>query len=114
MFTHGYRKIVFVRGPEWTLDANIRFEAYKEFLIEQDINYDPDMVFNGNFRWDVAREIAKDIFNKDHADIEAIVNANDDMALGFYYYFKEKGIRVPEDIALYLQIHFPIFFSFPV
>jgi len=24
---HGYRKIVFVRGPEWTHDANTRFEA---------------------------------------------------------------------------------------
>lgn len=97
---HKYKRICFVKGPEDNIEANERFDAYRESLEKFKIKYDPTIVLDGNFRWDVAQVYGHKLIKNRKAIVDAIVAANDDMALGFFSFFRELNISIPEDIAL--------------
>jgi DNA-binding LacI/PurR family transcriptional regulator/signal transduction histidine kinase len=78
---HGYKKIIFVKGPEnfeWSVE---RFSAYKEVLEENNISFDETLVFSGDFVADTGYKVMQEIILME-IDYDAIVFANDDMALG--------------------------------
>jgi signal transduction histidine kinase/DNA-binding LacI/PurR family transcriptional regulator/DNA-binding response OmpR family regulator/HPt (histidine-containing phosphotransfer) domain-containing protein len=97
---HGYRRLAHIRGPEGHQEADIRFETYKRALEEHGIPFDPQLVVPGNFVYDKGTEAMRILFEERKIACDAIVSANDDMALGALRYFQQKGIRVPQDIAL--------------
>lgn len=78
---HGYRRIAFVTGPKDNIDSNERFEAYVEVLAENGIKVDDDLVFHGDFVSETGYCIMKDVIQSG-IEFDAIVYANDDMALG--------------------------------
>jgi len=101
---HGYRRIAFVRGPEGHREAEERYRAYTDVLAEYHIPLNPDLVAPGRFDriWGTK---AVDLFLEQrellpHADIEAIVAADDETAMGVLEALQARGIRVPEDIAV--------------
>ncbi|MBN1413210.1 MAG: hypothetical protein JW969_20385 [Spirochaetales bacterium] len=47
---HKIKNIHFVTGPEDNEEANLRFDAYKEALEENNIKYDDNHIINGDFR----------------------------------------------------------------
>jgi PAS domain S-box-containing protein len=112
---HGYRRIVFIRGPQTNLEAEERFAAYKEVLKEYNIPFDNKIVFQGDFSFRSGTEIAKMILDEKKFDFDAIVASNDDMAYAVFRLFKANGIRIPEDVALtgYDDIEEIQFFSPP-
>jgi DNA-binding LacI/PurR family transcriptional regulator len=81
--THKFRKIAFIKGPENNSESDLRFEAYKEILEESGIPFDPSLVETGDFRVH-SGSIAFEQIKKRHADVEAILAANDYMALGVF------------------------------
>lgn len=85
---HGYKKIAFVTGPEKNIDSVARLEAYLEVLKESSIEYDENLVFRGDFVSQTGYFIMKEILDKS-VSYDAIVFANDDMALGAMKYLKE-------------------------
>ena len=78
---HGYKKIIFVKGPDNYGGAVERFSAYKEVLEESNISFDETLVFSGDFVADTGYKIMEEIILLE-IDYDAIVFANDDMALG--------------------------------
>ena len=46
---HGYRRIAFVRGPEGHPEAEERYRAYTDVLVEHDLPFDPYLVAPGDF-----------------------------------------------------------------
>jgi len=48
---HGYKNIAFIRGPQSSQEAKLRFEAYKEVLSEYNINFNKDLVMDGDFHY---------------------------------------------------------------
>jgi len=79
---HGYRKIIFVKGPEnISKSVDDRFFAYKEVLEKNNINFDEKLVFKGDFVGNTGYRIMEEIIISD-MEYDAIVFANDDMALG--------------------------------
>ncbi len=78
---HGYKKIIFVKGPEKFESSTERFEAYKEVLEENNISYDETLVFSGDFVANTGYTIMEEIILLEK-DYDAIVFGNDDMALG--------------------------------
>ena len=95
---HHKTRIGFVSGRLENADALERFNIYKRVLSENDIEYDETMVAYGNFS-----EFTEDIVTKllnDHPDIEAIVFANDTMAIGGYKAIKKKGLIIGKDILV--------------
>lgn len=78
---HRYKKIIFVTGPDNNLDSIERFEAYKEVLEEKDISFDKTLVYNGDFSPHIGYTLMEEIILS-NVEYDAIIFANDDMALG--------------------------------
>lgn len=78
---HGYKKIIFVKGPDHIEGAVRRFEAYKEVLEENNVSYDEGLVFPGDFVANTGYR-TMEIIILSNIEYDAMVFANDDMALG--------------------------------
>lgn len=96
---HGYRKINFMNGRQNDVYSQERLDAYREVLEEHGILYDPKRVYYGEF-WELptVREMERMMQDWDELP-DAIVCANDSMAIAVNDFLKKKGIRVPEDVA---------------
>ncbi len=101
---HGYSRIAFIRGPAGHDEAEERYRAYQEALAAHGLAFDPELVTPGdNQRVDGVNAV-KTLFDERRlrpgVDVEALVAANDNMALGALEALQARGIRVPEDVAL--------------
>jgi diguanylate cyclase (GGDEF)-like protein len=97
---HGYRKINFLTGPTDNSVAYQRLDAYKRILTEHDIPVEEDRIFFGDF-WKIkAKEAIKLWFDDSKEWPEAIICANDFMAITVCNALADRGISVPEDIAV--------------
>ncbi len=102
--THGYRRVAFIRGPETHQEAEQRYHAYTQVLSEYDIPFDPNLVVAGDFTPHVGAEAVRLLLDQRKLlpgkGFEALVAANDSMALGALEVLQARGIRVPDDVAL--------------
>ncbi|HSD83476.1 MAG TPA: substrate-binding domain-containing protein, partial [Anaerolineae bacterium] len=96
---HGYRRIGFIRGPENHKEAEQRYGVYKQVLAEQGLPFDPELVALGSFAPDTGAAAMRAWLDQ-QVDIEAVVAANDHMALGALEELQARGMRVPEDVAV--------------
>jgi diguanylate cyclase (GGDEF)-like protein len=97
---HGSRRIAFVKGPENNWEAAERFSAYREELEARGIPFDEGLTARGDFtQYSVPRAI-DEILGQDGPVPEAIIFANDEMAIKGMQILKEKGLSVPESIAI--------------
>lgn len=97
---HGYRRIAFIRSPEESVTGEDRYRAYTDSLDEYDIPFDPNLVAPGTFFAPSGAEAVHLLLDTRKLHIEAIVAANDYMALDAMQALQTRGIRVPEDIAV--------------
>jgi signal transduction histidine kinase/DNA-binding LacI/PurR family transcriptional regulator len=97
---HGYKRIAFIRGIAGQLDAEQRFRAYKEELKANGIRYDEHLVADGDFTPESGRDAVFTLLDNRSARFQAIVAANDRMAFGALEALQQRGIRVPEEVAL--------------
>lgn len=95
---HGCKKIGMVSGPKTNDDALERLDVYKETLEENGIIYDEKRVAYGNFSKFCVDEVGKLI--DDNPELDAIVFANDQMAIAGYKAMEERGIRPGKDILV--------------
>ncbi|MBN1810529.1 MAG: GAF domain-containing protein [Anaerolineae bacterium] len=102
--THGYRRIAFIRGPETHQEAEQRYHAYTQVLSEYDLPFDPNLVVAGDFTEHIGAEAARLLLDQRKLlpgeGFEAVIAANDSMALGALKVLQARGIRVPDDLAL--------------
>ncbi len=97
---HYYRKINFLTGPKDNPVSIQRLNAYKRILAEYGIPYEEDRVFYGDF-WKILPKDAVDFWLSDPDKIpEAIICANDYMAITVCNSLADRGFSVPEDIAV--------------
>jgi LacI family transcriptional regulator len=95
----GHTRIGFIGDGGNTYSGAQRFEAYRKALQENDLTLNEAFVLKGDFLKQTAyHEVLKLLAQ--HQLPTAIFSANDDMALGALDAFKEKDIRVPEDISI--------------
>lgn len=97
---HGYKRIGFVKGQETHKDAIERFEAYKQCLIDHHIQYDENMVVEGDFYVESGEQAIEILFDQRKVSLDVIVAANDDMAIGMMTALTKRGIRVPRDVKI--------------
>lgn len=95
---HNATNIGYVSGPATNVDAMERFDAYKKVLKEAGIPYNDDLVIYGNFEESSEEMIGE--FVASHPELDAIVFANDRMALGGYRAFSKMGIKVGRDLLV--------------
>lgn len=95
---HGCKNIGFVSGPKTSDDANERLEMYKNVLEANGMSFDPEKVVYGNFSKYVVPQVG-DLLDR-NPDLDAIVFANDQMAIAGYQAMAERGIKPGIDICV--------------
>jgi diguanylate cyclase (GGDEF)-like protein len=94
------KRIAFMSGPFDHPDSIERLEDYKSALANRGIEYDESLVFEGDFWRDKAKDAAEYFTMVLPERPEAIVCANDYMALALSNELISKGFLVPDDIAI--------------
>jgi signal transduction histidine kinase/DNA-binding LacI/PurR family transcriptional regulator len=97
---HGYRRIAFIRGPVVNEEAEQRYRIYAEELAARGIAVEPELVAPGDFMPDSGAAAAHLLVQERAANPEAILAANDNMAIAAIQALKDLGIRVPGDVAV--------------
>jgi DNA-binding LacI/PurR family transcriptional regulator len=99
LISKGHKRIGMIKGSSDSKNALDRFSGYKSALAENNIPLDESLVFNGYFLEEAGR-LAAEAFMKLDKLPTAVFSAGDIMAIGALKAFREKGIKVPEDIAI--------------
>ncbi|MCU0509506.1 MAG: substrate-binding domain-containing protein [Anaerolineae bacterium] len=97
---HGYRRIAFIRGPSDSKTGEDRYRAYCDSLAEAGLPFDPDLVAPGTFFSPSGAAAVSLLLDKRKVTFEALVAANDIMAVDALRALKERGVGVPSAIAL--------------
>src|SRR6266496_4513608 len=97
---HGRRKIAFIRGSEVSQDAEERYQAYIETLKQYHIPVDSSLVISGDFRRYSGTAAIKQLIDTQHIGFDALVSANDNMAIGAVQALQAQGIRIPDDVVV--------------
>jgi len=96
---HGYTNIHMLTGPEVDSESRIRVEIFEATMKAHNLDVPKETIFYSNFNIDGGKKKAYEyIANKNLP--EAIICANDFMAVGLIEGFAENGIRCPDDIAI--------------
>jgi len=96
---HGCSAFAFMAGPERSEEAKVRYEAFRRALSDNDVAFDEALLRHGDFRVGLSKDMMKDIL-KDRPKIDALVAANDDMAISCVEALSDAGYRVPEDVKV--------------
>lgn len=96
---HHFEHIAFFSGPYSHPDAVFRIEKYKETMKELALDYPEEYIFEGDF-WKDRAAAAADHFMNLAQPPQAIVCANDHMALSLCKELTLRGYSVPQDIAI--------------
>jgi hypothetical protein len=100
---HGKQNIGFIRGPALSDEAEVRYAAYREALAAHGIDPDPRWVAEGDYNRPSGGQAVRSILDQKRVSVhalDALVCANDYMALGALDELARRGISVPEQIAL--------------
>lgn len=95
---HGKTKIGFVSGRKENADANDRLNTYCKVLEENGLEVNYNRIVYGNFS-EFTEDIVNDLLDR-NPDLEAIVFANDQMAIGGYNAIKARGLEIGKDILV--------------
>lgn len=95
---HGIQKLGLVSGPMTNMDAVERYEVFRNVLEEKGIPFSEDMVVFGDFE-EHSDDCVRTLMQR-NPDLEAVVFANDMMAIGGYRVFKEMGLEIGRDILV--------------
>lgn len=95
----GFTNICFMRGKESLDDAVERYQGYLDAMAAHGLAVTEQMIFQGNY-WRNKGDEAVEWFLKDGAKPEAIVCANDFMAISVLDALHKRGVEIPRDIAV--------------
>jgi LacI family transcriptional regulator len=99
LIDRGYRRIAHIGGPDNISIGRQRRNGYLDALQDHNIPVDPALLVEGGFgQQDGTRGIDKLLQLQSKPDAEFAVN--DPVALGAFIVLKEKGIKIPGEIAL--------------
>jgi len=96
---HKRHKIVLLRGRPTHEDAIVREIAYKSVLAENNIPFNPNLVYPGNFDRDCAYQSVQELIRK-RTKFDAIFASDDEAAIGAMAALRDAGVRVPDDVSV--------------
>lgn len=96
---HGCRRPLFLGGAIRNPEAMARRSAFQSVLRRHKLDLDPMLDQVADWDFHQARERVLTLLDADIA-FDAVVAANDEMALGAMDALKERGKRIPEDVLI--------------
>ncbi|HEY7591581.1 MAG TPA: LacI family DNA-binding transcriptional regulator [Actinophytocola sp.] len=97
---HGLTRLAFISGGEDSPDAAARFRGFQRALGDAGLPVPAEPATRGNFTQADGRAAAERLLDAGGAVPQALVCANDQMAVGALQTLERRGIRVPEDVAV--------------
>ncbi len=97
---HQRRRIAFIRGQANHQEAKDRYQAYLDALAENGIPFDPDLVYQGNFKESGGVDAVREFLDARRVSFDALAAASDNMAIGALKALQARGIRVPQDVSI--------------
>ncbi len=97
---HGMKDIVFLTGPQYNAHSVQRLQGFVDAMTEHGLDAGDDRIFYGDYWYDGGRDMIRELLEQRKTLPEAVACANDHMAIGVAEALADRGIRVPEDIAV--------------
>ena len=97
---HGYKDIAYISGKRWHPHAVKRLQGYCDTMKKFGIRIREERIFHGDFWYTSGEQAIREFMLSREGLPEAVVCANDEMAIGVCETLEERGLRVPEDIAV--------------
>lgn len=94
-----HQRIGHISGPLDWWESRQRLAAWKDALTEAGLDAGECHCVEGNWSSASGALAIEKLFDQ-YPDMDALFVANDQMALSTLQFFSEKGIRVPEDVAI--------------
>ncbi|HRP56601.1 LacI family DNA-binding transcriptional regulator [Agriterribacter sp.] len=95
----GRRRIAHLKGPNGMAVTEQRFRGYTECLAKYGLPVEEELIINTNFKVESALDPTAQLLELEQRP-DAIFGVNDQVAIGAMKVIREKGRRVPEDIAV--------------
>lgn len=100
LIRQGRRKFIFLGGTDQAYPGAERYRGFREALRSAGIEFREENHLMAGFSRLRAIEVLRLFRQKNALDADAIVCANDYMAVGAIQFLQETGIRVPDQIAV--------------
>lgn len=97
---HQCRKLYFLTGPKDYVVSEARAEAFCEQMRAEGLNASDEHIFYGNFWYNGGEEFADRMLSGEVALPDAVVCANDYMAVGLANRLVGGGVKVPEQVRV--------------
>ena len=96
---HNSRRLVFIAGPKGVSTARERFDGYRVALKQHSIELSTDLLCYGDYTIRSGYECMTNILRRG-IKFDAVIAANDFMAIGALSAIREAGLQVPEEIEV--------------
>ena len=96
---HRPRTLEFVAGPDDSRDSHSRFQGFRRALAARGLAVPDAPQWRGSFTRAGGAEAGRQLLERGDLP-QALVCANDQMALGVLSVFNEAGVRAPQDVAV--------------
>ena len=97
---HGYKDIAYISGPLKHEEGLQRWEILQRICKKQKITIPDTHFYEGNFAMNSGTAAAQWFLDESKIMPEAIIAANDNMAIGAWEVLKKRNIQVPKQIAV--------------
>jgi DNA-binding LacI/PurR family transcriptional regulator/signal transduction histidine kinase len=98
--THARRRVAFIRGPPTNNEAEERYQAYQASLARHGLPFDEAYVAVGDFNRGSGIRAIQTLLDERHLRPDAVVAANDLMALHAMRELSRRGLDVPGEVAV--------------
>ncbi|PWH84199.1 LacI family transcriptional regulator [Algibacter marinivivus] len=98
----GCKRVAHFRGALLPQNSIDRFLGYKKALLDNNLPYDPSLVYIcecGDMSFEEGKKNAIQLL-KDHNDVDGIFINTDLVAIGAMTEFNKQGIKIPDDISI--------------
>ncbi|MCB2291491.1 LacI family transcriptional regulator [Clostridium sp. CS001] len=95
----GHRKVAIITGDMNSRPARERLQGYEKALQANNIAIESEYIFYGDYKYETAYEITKQILKMDNRPTAIFVSSNT-MILGCIRAFYEEKLSIPEDMAI--------------
>ncbi|HYE84558.1 MAG TPA: LacI family DNA-binding transcriptional regulator [Clostridia bacterium] len=99
LINNSHKKIAYIAGPQNIRIAADRLKGFKAALEDHRLNYDGSLVIMDNSSFEDGYRSMGEILSNTDVPVSVVVY-NDETAIGALEYAKEKGYRIPEEIAV--------------
>lgn len=97
---HHAKRLNYISGPAGNADSTGRLEAFKQAVLNNGLPLEEERIFYGDYHPESGKDAVEHFYHSDLEFPDAIVAANDEMALGAFYELQDIGYSVPDQILL--------------